>query len=147
MTTRTDTKAVAQPLPCVMIGLGRLIERRTNKTLRIHGLTAGQFMVLDLIGGRPGASRAGLGRGLQVTPQAVGGLAAQLAERDLIRKTTSTRGRPVEFTITTSGRELLDRVERPLEELSTELLQFFRPNLAAVLDGGLRHLLMRMSTA
>jgi DNA-binding MarR family transcriptional regulator len=134
-----------EPLPSAIVELGRLVERRMHRGLSEHGVTAGQFMALVHIGGRPGISRADLARGVQLSPQAAGGLTAQLLELGLIDRTPSRPGLPVEFFATDAGLRLLEEAGETLESITQEILQCFRPNLAAAMDGGVRHLLARLS--
>jgi DNA-binding MarR family transcriptional regulator len=134
-----------EPLPSAIVELGRLIERRMHRALSDHGVTTGQYMALGHIGGRPGISRADLARGLHVTPQAAGGLTTQLLGMNLIARTESRPGLPVEYFATDAGLQLLERATESLECITQEILQCFRPNLAAAMDGGVRHLLARLS--
>ena len=134
-----------EPLPSAIVELGRLVERRMHRAVSDHGVTAGQFMALVHIGECPGISRADLARGLQISPQAVGGLTTQLLEMALIARTASRPGLPVEFFATESGLVLLEEAAETLENITQEILQCFRPNLAAAMDGGVRHLLTRLS--
>ncbi|HEY0692329.1 MAG TPA: MarR family transcriptional regulator [Kribbella sp.] len=107
-------------------------------------MTAGQFMALSHIGGRPGISRAELARELQITPQAAGGLTTQLLDMALITKTEPGPGLPVECFATDAGMLLLKEATETLELITQEILQCFRPNLAAAMDGGVRHLLAKL---
>lgn len=134
-----------EPLPSAIVELGRLVERRMHRAMSDHGVTAGQFMALEHIGGCPGISRADLARGLQISPQAAGGLTTQLLEMALIARTDARPGMPVEFFATGAGLLLLEDATETLESITQEILQCFRPNLAAAMDGGVRHLLTRLS--
>jgi DNA-binding MarR family transcriptional regulator len=134
-----------EPLPSAIVELGRLVERRMHRALSYHGVTAGQLMALVHIGGCPGISRADLARRLQISPQAAGGLTTQLLEMVLIARTESRPGLAVEFFATDTGLRLLDETAEILENITQEILQCFRPNLAAAMDGGVRHLLARLS--
>jgi DNA-binding MarR family transcriptional regulator len=134
----------AEPLPSVIVELGRLLERRIHRAMSEHGVTVGQFMALTHIGGRPGISRADLARALQITPQAAGGLTTQLLDMALIAKTDLGRGLPVECYVADTGLLLLEDATQTLEAITQEILGCFHPNLAAAMDGGIRHLLTRL---
>lgn len=143
-TSSPSTSAGAQPLSTVLIELGRLLERRLQSEVVRYGVTANQFMALIRIANTPGLSRSDLARGLQVTPQAVGVLAGQLLDKGLISRTVNRPGLPMELALTEAGYEIIKLSRKNLETLSQEILRFFRPNLAAALDGAFRHLLVRL---
>lgn len=134
-----------EPLPTAIVELGRLLERRIHRAVSAHGVTAGQYMALTHIGGRPGISRADLARELQITPQAAGGLTTQLLGLALIVKTERSPGLAVECFATDAGLLLLEEADQTLQQITQEILQCFHPNLAAAMDGGIRHLLTRLS--
>jgi DNA-binding MarR family transcriptional regulator len=112
--------------------------------VRGNGLSASQFMALLRIADAPGISRAELARGLQVSPQAVGGLTNQLVDKGLIERTRSDPGLASAYTLTDDGYEVLDEVRPLIDGLTDDMLRFFRPNLAGAMDGALRHLLERL---
>jgi DNA-binding MarR family transcriptional regulator len=146
--TRTKDKVTADPfvpLASVVIELGRLLERRINRALNERNVTAGQFIALVHLARCPGMSRAELAREIQVTPQAIGALAAQLLEKGLVSKVASGPGHPHAFTLTDDGCQLIDELMPAMECITEEMLRYFRPNLATAIDGALRHLLMRLS--
>ena len=134
----------AQPLATVVIELGRLLERRLHGDVIGHEVTANQFMALIRIANSPGISRADLARGLQITPQAVGVLTGQLLRKGLISRTVNRPGLPIELTLTHVGYQILKSSKPKLEDITQEMLRFVRPNLAAAVDGALRHLLIRL---
>jgi DNA-binding MarR family transcriptional regulator len=125
--------------------LGHLLERQMHRALIGHDVSAGQFTALTYIASHPGVNRADLARGLQITPPAAGGLTRQLVEKGLLARTTSQRGMPIAFTLTRAGEETLHRATPTVETLSGEMLQFIRPDIATMMDGGLRHLLSKLS--
>lgn len=134
----------AQPLPTVVIELGRLLERRLHRAVVAHDMTANQFMALMRIANHPGISRADLARGMQITPQAVSVLTAQLIDKGLISRTANQPGLALELTLTESGYEIVKFSQPELESVTREMLRFFRPNLADALDRALRHLLVHL---
>lgn len=132
------------PLCGVVIELGRLIERRMHQAVRRSGVSASQYLVLLRVADEPRISRADLARRLQLSPQAVGGLTGQLADKGLLQRGRSDRGQAVAFTLTDRGSEVLDDAAPEVDDLVADMLRFFRPNLAVAMDGGLRHLLDRL---
>jgi DNA-binding MarR family transcriptional regulator len=133
------------PLAAVAVELGRLLERRMYDALRPQGITASQFMALARIVTHPGISRANLARGLQITPQATGGITAQLVAKGLVHQPPPVEpGLPTAFTATDEGRRVFAATEPDMASLGREMLGFFRPNLANAMDGGLRHLRKRL---
>lgn len=145
MTTGKATAGPCVPLASVVVELGRLLERRINRALDERNVTAGQFIALAHLARCPGMSRAELAREIQVTPQAIGGLATQLLEKGLVTRTASGPGHPHSFTLTDEGCQLIDELMPVMDAITQEMLCYFRPNLATAIDGALRHLLMRLS--
>jgi DNA-binding MarR family transcriptional regulator len=135
----------AEPLPCVLTKLGRLLERRMQRVVSEYGVSANQFIALVHIGRNPGISRADLARGLQVTPQAIGGLTAQLVQKGLIARTTAQPGLPLEYTLTDAGADVLDNAAPAVQLLTREMLRWLRTDLAMAMDGAHRHLLSKLS--
>jgi len=133
------------PLASIVIELGRLLERRINRVLDEEDLTAGQFIALVHLARCPGMSRADLAREVQVSPQAIGGLVAQLLDKGLITRTASGPGHPLVLDVTEDGCDLIDELKPVMESITEEMLRYFRPNLAITLDRALRHLLVRLS--
>lgn len=145
MTKDKEVAVSSVPLASVVVELGRLIERRISRVLDEWDLTAGQFIALLHLARCPGISRAELAREIQVTPQAIGGLAAHLLERGLVSRGVSGPGRPHAFALTDDGCQLIDELMPLMECITEEMLRCFRPNLATAFDGALRHLLTRLS--
>ena len=140
MTTSDPTPGPSEPLPCVVAKLGRLMEHRMHVSLAEHGLTGSQFVALTHIAHHPHISRNGLARGLHVTPQAAGGLIAQLLNKDLVDRTTSPPGHPGSVAVTEHGYHTLRRAAPSAQALTHELLASARPQLAPLMEDVLRHL-------
>jgi DNA-binding MarR family transcriptional regulator len=145
MTTTRPTATPPEPLTCVVTKLGHLLERQMHRALTGHDVSAGQFTALTYVASHPGVNRADLARGLQVSPPAAGGLTRQLVEKGLLARTTSHRGLPIAFTLTQAGELTLGLATPTVEALTEEMFQFIRPDIAAMIDGGLRHLLSKLS--
>lgn len=138
---------LTESLPNVLIKLGRLLERRLHRELSTQQISVGQLLVLAHIGRHPGVSRAGIARAVQLSPQAVGGLAAQLLDNGLVCRTTPVRGNPVAFTITDAGCDALEEADDAIQTVTAALMRALRPELRPLLDGASRHLLASLDQA
>lgn len=138
---------LTEELPNVLVKLGRLLERRLHHELSTKQISVGQLLVLSHIGRHPGVSRAGIARAVQLTPQAVGGLAAQLLGNGLVCRTKSVRGNPVAFTITDAGCDALEEADAATQTVTAALMRSLRPELRPLLDGASRHLLASLDRA
>lgn len=130
-----------EPLAFVVVKLGRLIERRLNRRGLRNGLTASQLLVLGLVARHPGASRADVARGVHASPQAVGCILTQLLSAQMITRSERAVGRPLEFSVTDEGAEVLEEAEMDSEEASSRALDAFRSDHREFVNGAMRHLL------
>jgi DNA-binding MarR family transcriptional regulator len=135
----------AEPIPCVLAKLGRLVERRIHSAVNEIGVGASQFIAMAYIGSCPGASRADLARGTQTSPQAAGGLINRLGAKGWITRTTPPSGGPMELRLTNSGRDMLERCDAMIADISGEVLEMFKPSHAAFFDGATRGLIGKLS--
>jgi DNA-binding MarR family transcriptional regulator len=95
----------------------RLPESR-HAVLRPMGLTDRQYTALSMIAETPGISAAELARQCQVNPQVMTKVLGNLTTKGLIeRHAVPGRGRVLETTITRSGRSLLARADKKVEEV------------------------------
>jgi DNA-binding MarR family transcriptional regulator len=84
--------------------------------LRPVGLTAAQYLALQLVGHSPGLSNAELARELFVTPQTTIRVVQALTEGRLVSRTPNARhGRLLETRLTPAGSRLLAEA-RPLAD-------------------------------
>jgi hypothetical protein len=65
-------------------------------------------------------------------------------EKGLTCRTVTRPGLPIELTLADAGYQILKSSKRRLDDITGEILRFFRPNLATALDGALRHLLIHL---
>jgi DNA-binding MarR family transcriptional regulator len=137
----TGVGTTTEPLAFVIIKLGRLLERRINRGHPDTELTASQLMVLDLLARSPGTSRADAARGVHVTPQAVGGLFAQLAGSGMVTSPERASGQPLQVSVTEAGGQALEAAIPEMDAMSALLLEAFRSDHRSFVDGALRHLL------
>ena len=86
--------------------------------LRPMGLTVPQYSALLVIAKTPGISGAELARQSLVTPQTMTTVLGNLTAKGLIeRRTVPGQGRAMETTITRSGKTLLARADKKVEEV------------------------------
>jgi DNA-binding MarR family transcriptional regulator len=82
------------------------------------GLTVSQYSALLVIAETPGISGAELARQCLVTPQTMTTVLGNLTVKGLIeRRAVPGKGRAMETTITRSGRTLLARADKKVEEI------------------------------
>jgi DNA-binding MarR family transcriptional regulator len=95
-----------------------------ERTLRDHGLNAGQYAVLSVLAREPGASGADLARACNISPQAMNGVLATLDRAGLIERSPHpTHGRILQVSLSEAGTERLaaarpaiGKLERTVEE-------------------------------
>jgi DNA-binding MarR family transcriptional regulator len=109
-------------------------------SLKGCGISAAHFIALDFLAGHPDSSRAELSRGLQVTPQAAGGMVDRLVATGLVSRTV-VNGARIELALTDSGWQLLERATPIVDGLARDMLRLFRSPHGLFLDGASRHLL------
>jgi DNA-binding MarR family transcriptional regulator len=86
------------------------------------GLTVPQYSALLVIAETPGISGAELARQCLVTPQTMTTVLGNLTVKGLIeRRTVPGQGRAMETTITRSGKTLLARADKKVEEVESQL--------------------------
>jgi DNA-binding MarR family transcriptional regulator len=142
-----------QPTTCppeqwavVTVKLARLLEREMRTRLASSSLTSGQYLALAQITSRPGMSRAALARALYLTPQAVGGLVSQLERKRLVEHMGGSPGRPIELTVTATGRALFLRISPMMASSALELIRrCFYDDTARSFSTALLHVLTRMT--
>src|ERR1700726_2746006 len=89
-----------------------------DAALRPMGLTVPQYSALLVIADTPGISGAELARRCLVTPQTMTTVLGNLTVKGLIeRRTVPGQGRAMETTITRSGKTLLARADKKVEEV------------------------------
>ena len=89
-----------------------------DAVLRPMGLTVPQYSALLVIAETPGISGAELARQCLVTPQTMTTVLGNLTVKGLIeRRTVPGQGRAMETTITRSGKTLLARADKKVEEV------------------------------
>ena len=97
---------------------------RMEKALANDGVTLPQFSVLVMLDAYPGASGAELARLSMLTPQTMNVILSNL-ERDgaIARSARAAHGRIQVNEVTPSGRKLLARCERAVQQVEETLLE------------------------
>jgi DNA-binding MarR family transcriptional regulator len=99
------------------------LRMRLEVALRPHGLTAIQYMILDLLSQHRGLSSAELSRRFFVTPQTMGEMIASLERRDLIIRTKDPENRRVlRVSLTPSGAALVTSCSITIDRIDSETL-------------------------
>ena len=135
-----------EPWIGVAVKLGRLLERSMQQQLVPFGVTTAQYLALAHIMDSPGLSRAELARALQVSPQSVSGLMAQLTDKGLLQRSARQPGLPIALSLTPAGRRTVLIIAPVADKLARELLlRCFRVDAARSVDGAFRHVLRRLT--
>ena len=96
------------------------------------GLTAPQFLVLNLLDAYPGVSGAELARVAQLTPQTVNLIVRKLEREKLVRRQEhETHGRVLRAELTAQGRGRLARCKRGADLVEARLLATLDPKSEA----------------
>ncbi len=102
----------------VVKSLEQQLSGAKDAVLRPMGLTVPQYSALLVIAETPGISGAELARQCLVTPQTMTTVLGNLTVKGLIeRRTVPGQGRAMETTITRSGKTLLARADKKVEEV------------------------------
>ncbi len=113
-----------EPRLSYVIGrLDRLLRRRIGEVLAPHGLTVSQYTALSVMRAGAGLSNAQLARRVQITPQSMNEVVAQLAGQKLIqRRPDPTHGRAIRTDVTPRGERVLDACDNDVDALEQDLL-------------------------
>lgn len=122
----------------------QLVRRRIDECLQPDGVTAGQYMVMNLIVHHEPVSSAELARRANMTAQSMGEFIKNLESKQFIKRCTDPDNRRViQVTLTPTGRQLLVRCEAKVDQAERD---FF-----ACLNGeeiaSLRFILSRVRSA
>jgi DNA-binding MarR family transcriptional regulator len=113
----------APRLSYLVFRLERRIRGRLDQALARHGVTTTEYMVLSELRLRDGASSAQLARAAFVSPQAMNLVIRGLERRGLIRREADPHGgRVLNATLTRTGKTLLRRCDRALDDIEDVML-------------------------
>jgi DNA-binding MarR family transcriptional regulator len=113
---------VASSAVLLLVGAGRVLQRRVDEELAALGLTLRHLGALGHLAHRPDLSYSDLARRAGVTAQSMHATVRGLEEMGAVRRTLAGHGHPARLEVTDRGRELLDAVRTTAERLDRELL-------------------------
>ena len=105
----------------LLVGAGRVAQRRLEAALREHGLTLRHLGALGHLARNPELSYSDLARRVAVTVQSMHSTIATLVELGAIDVESAERGRPARLRLTARGTELLRTAGRVAHELDATL--------------------------
>ena len=95
-----------------------VLRTRMDEALRPLGLSAPQYLCLELLGRAPGASTSDLAREAFVTRQTMSTLLRTLVDRGLAQRAAqASSGRALPVQLTPEGRSLLKEASKVTEEI------------------------------
>jgi DNA-binding MarR family transcriptional regulator len=95
----------------------QLVRRRLDECLQPDGITAGQYMVMNLIIHLEPVSSAELARRANMTAQSMGEFIKNLEAKQYITRTTDpTNRRVIKVSLTPEGRNLMVRCESKVDQ-------------------------------
>jgi DNA-binding MarR family transcriptional regulator len=116
----------------------RRIRSRLDQATRAHGVTTTEYVALSVLRERDGMSSAELARWAFVTPQAMNLVIAALVRRRLVRRRPDPQHRRVlRASVTSKGRQVLERCDRSMDEIEAEMLRDVAPEDVEALRSGL----------
>lgn len=122
----------------------QLVRRRVDECLQPEGVTAGQYMVLNLIVHHEPVSSADLARRASMTAQSMGEFIKTLEAKGLIaRNGDPVNRRVIQVTSTPAGRKALVRCEAKVDQAEREFFNCLSGEEVA----NLRFLMSRVRSA
>lgn len=101
--------------------LEQLIRRQLDECLQTIGITAGQYMIFNLIAHHEPVSSASLARRTMITAQSMGEFIRVLEAKGLIERQSSTvNKRTILISSTAAGRKTLVQCESKIDEVERE---------------------------
>ncbi|ALE73372.1 MULTISPECIES: MarR family transcriptional regulator [unclassified Pseudonocardia] len=121
---REDPAVPDRPLTLYLVKrLELAIRARMDEALRPHGLTTLQFTALTALRERDGLSSAQLARRSFVTPQTMNEMVRWLEKHGhVVRRRDPDNRRVLLLTLTTTGRDLLERCDPLVGAIEEEML-------------------------
>lgn len=99
----------------------QLVRRRIDECLQPDGITAGQYMVMNLIVHHEPVSSAELARRANMTAQSMGEFIKSLEAKQFVTRTTDpTNRRVIQVSLTAGARKLLVRCEANVDQAERE---------------------------
>ena len=117
----------------------RRLRARLDEELRLLGVSTPEYMTLSLLRERDGLSCAQLARWAMVTPQAMNLVITALERRRLIRRRPDPKHRRVlRASVTAKGLDLLERCDRSVDGIESDMLGDLPPETVDVVRTALR---------
>ena len=108
--------------------LERRLRARLDEAVREHGITTTEYVTLSVLRERDGLSCAQLARWAFVSPQAMNLVVAALERRRLVRRRNDpNHGRVRRASVTTKGLQVLDRCDRSMDRIESDMLGDLSP--------------------
>jgi DNA-binding MarR family transcriptional regulator len=119
------TRSAPAPRPSYLIGrLHRVLRHALDERVRAHGLTAGQYAALSILGDQPGLSNAQLARRSFMTPQSANQTMHTLQDLGLVRREQDpAHARIARAELTARGRKVLAACDRAVDEVERTMLR------------------------
>jgi DNA-binding MarR family transcriptional regulator len=122
----------------LLVGAGRLLQRRVEVELAGLGLTLSHLGALGHLARRPDLSYSELARRAGITVQSMHATVRVLEEKGAVRRTLAGNGFPAQLEVTAHGRQLLEEVGAVAQRLDEELLGGLAEDQLAALRVALR---------
>ena len=102
----------------------RRLRIRLDEALRRHGVTTTEYVTLSVLRQHDGMSCAELARWAFVTPQAMNAVISKLERRRLVRRRRDpNHGRVLRASVTARGLDVLDRCDRSMDTIESDMLR------------------------
>ena len=112
----------------------RQLRSRLDEAVQHHGVTTTEYVTLSVLRQHDGMSGAELARWAFVTPQAMSAVVSKLERRRLVRRRRDPKhGRVLRASVTAKGLEVLDRCDRSMDAIESDMLRDVSPELADLL--------------
>ena len=122
----------------------QLVRRRVDECLQPDGITAGQYMVMNLIAHHEPASSAELARRANMTAQSMGEFIKNLEVKQYVTRVQDPNNRRlIQISLTPEGRNLLVRCEAKVDQAERHFFDCLNGEEVA----NLRFLLSRVRSA
>jgi DNA-binding MarR family transcriptional regulator len=118
--------------------LERRLRTRIDQAVRLHGVTATEYVTLSVLRERDGLSCAELARLAFVTPQAMNLVVSALERRGLVRREPDAHHRRVlRASVTARGLDCLEHCDQSMDEIEAEMLAELSPETVETVRDGL----------
>jgi DNA-binding MarR family transcriptional regulator len=119
-----DPGPVAPRVGYLIYRVERRLRARLDEAVNAHGVTTTEYVALSILRDRDGLSSAQLARWAFVTAQAMNLVVAALERRKLVRRRPDPRRRRVlRISVTRQGLEILERCDRSMDVIESDMLR------------------------